>query len=131
MGDELVQVVAADAAQDSGITQPDLGFQRQAEPLDGTIGGALDVFPRHLCLQLGVGYGAEADRIAVREDDLQCLHVVERFAVDDRARSGGIIGDHAADGGAIGGGEIERQLQPVRLEQLVQFVEHDARLDRH
>ncbi len=55
--------------------------------------------------------------------------VLARVAVAQRARAAGIVGDHAADGGARGGGDVDRKPQSVGLQLPVQFIEHDAGLD--
>ena len=58
-------------------------------------------------------------------------HVVDGLAIEHAARAAGIVGHHAADGGAAGGGDIGRKAQPERRKLRVQFVQHDARLHAH
>src|SRR5262249_31519330 len=41
----------------------------------------------------------------------------------------GIVADHAADGGARGGRDVDRKPQPLRLEPPVELVENDPGLD--
>ena len=72
---------------------------------------------------------AEMQRAAVRQQRVDREHVLARVAVAQRARAAGIVADHAADGGARGGGDVDRKPQAVRLEPAVEFVEHDAGLD--
>ena len=67
---------------------------------------------------------------AVRQNGFDRDDVVAHGAVAHRAAAAGIIGRHAADGGARGGRDIDRKPKPVRLELAVEIVEHDARLDR-
>ena len=55
--------------------------------------------------------------------------MIDRLAVQNRPRAARVVGDHAADGGAAGGGDVGREPQPVRPQLRVQVVEHDARLD--
>ena len=55
--------------------------------------------------------------------------MIDGLAVEHAARAGGIVGHHAADGGAAGGGNIGREAQPQGRELRVQFIQHDARLD--
>src|SRR6202045_3046826 len=57
------------------------------------------------------------------------MHVLAGIAVAERSRPAGIVGDHAADGGARGGRDVDGEPQSVRLEPAVELVEHDARLD--
>src|SRR3984893_5605927 len=56
-------------------------------------------------------------------------NVLARIAVTQRARSAGIVADHAADGCARGGRDIDRKPQSVRLEPAIELVEDNARLD--
>ena len=67
---------------------------------------------------------------AVGQHRLDREHVVAHGAVAQRAAAAGIVAGHAADGGARGGRDIDREPQPVRLELPVEIVEHDAGLDR-
>ena len=55
--------------------------------------------------------------------------MIDGLAVDDRVRAGGVVGDHAADRRPVRGGDVGGELQAVRLDLLVQVVEHAARLD--
>ena len=66
---------------------------------------------------------------AIGQHHLLLEHVVDRLAVEHRARAARIVGHHAADRGAAGGRDVGREPEAVRLELRVQLVEHDARLD--
>ncbi len=66
---------------------------------------------------------------AVGQQRVDREHVLARVAVAQRARAAGIVADHAADGGARGGRDVDRKPQAVRLEPAVELVEHDAGLD--
>ena len=55
--------------------------------------------------------------------------VVAHGAVAQRPSAAGIVAGHAADGGARGGGDIDRKPEAVLPELTVEIVEHDARLD--
>ncbi len=68
-------------------------------------------------------------RAAVRQDGVDREHVLARVAVAQRARAARIVARHAADGGARGGGDIDREPEAVGLEGAVEVVEHDAGLD--
>src|SRR6185312_13868104 len=50
-------------------------------------------------------------------------------AVNDRVGSTRIVADHAADHGAVGGGSLGPEHEAVRLQEQVQFIADDARLD--
>ena len=56
-------------------------------------------------------------------------HVVDRLAVEHRARARGVVRHHAADGGAAGRRDVRRETKPVRRQRRVQLVQHDAGLD--
>ena len=64
----------------------------------------------------------------VRQHRIDRHHVVPRHAVAQRARAAGIVARHAADGGARGSRDVDREPQAVRLELTVELVQHDARL---
>ena len=72
---------------------------------------------------------SEMRRLSVGEDRIDRMHVLAGIAVAERSRPAGIVGDHAADGGARGGRDVDGEPQSVRLEPAVELVEHDARLD--
>ena len=67
---------------------------------------------------------------AVGEDRVDGDDVVAHRAVAQRARAAGIVAGHAADRRARGGGDVDREPQAVRLQQPVEVVEDDARLDQ-
>ncbi len=69
------------------------------------------------------------DLAAVGEDGVDGQHVVGHDPVAQRAAAGAVVAGHAADGGAARRRGIDGEMQAVRLEELVQVVEHDARLD--
>ncbi len=43
---------------------------------------------------------------AVGQDDFQGEHVIDGRSVNRRMRAGGIVGDHAAEGGPTAGGHV-------------------------
>ena len=73
---------------------------------------------------------ADLRAAAVGEDYVERFYVVNRLAVDDRACACRVIGDHPADRGPVGGGQIQGQVQAMGFQQFVQFVEDDSRFDR-
>ena len=66
---------------------------------------------------------------AVGQRRIHRQRVVAHGAVAQRAAAAGIVAGHAADGGARGGGDVDRKPQPVLPELAVEVVEHDAGLD--
>ena len=67
---------------------------------------------------------------AVGEHRVDRENIVAHRAVAQRAAAAGIVRRHAADRGARGGRDVDREPEPVGLEPAVQVVEHDAGLDR-
>ena len=53
---------------------------------------------------------------AVGECHVQIEDVIDRFSVEDRSRTTGVVANHAAHGRAARGGEIGREPQAVRAE---------------
>ncbi len=66
---------------------------------------------------------------AVGEQYRQLDDVIQSFAVGERVGAGGIVADHAADGGAIGSRGVGAELQPHRPNVSVELVLHQSRLD--
>ena len=66
---------------------------------------------------------------AVGQRRIHRQRVVAHGAVAQRTAAAGIVAGHAADGGARGGGDVDRKPQPVFFELAVEVVEHDAGLD--
>ena len=64
---------------------------------------------------------------SVRQDQFLGHNMIRRRAVNRNPRPGGIIRDHAADGGARAGGDVRAETKPVRVEEPVQLIEHDPR----
>ena len=72
------------------------------------------------------GVLAELDDRAVRENCGLLQHVIDSLAVQNGSSAAGVVGHHAADGGAARGGDIRREAHAVRLQLCIQFVEDDA-----
>ena len=124
---QRVQIVAADAALHLGESRCDLGCFAGAErqQIDKQVkfaGPAVQIceIVQHL---------AEMQHPAIRQCRIHRQRIVAHGAVTQRASAAGIVAGHAADGGARGGGDIDREPKAVRLELPVEVVEHDARLD--
>jgi hypothetical protein len=73
---------------------------------------------------------AEAELGAVGEARVDRGHVVHHVAVADRARAARVVARHAADGGLRRGRHVHRKPEPVRAQERIQPVEHDAGLHR-
>ena len=66
---------------------------------------------------------------AVRHDDFQRDHVIGSCAVDWATRTGRIIGDHSAKRGARAGCHVRSETKSVRLQEIVELVQHDSGAD--
>ena len=128
---DVGEVVAGEAAVELGEA---LGDQRRVLPLDAVhqlmdgadpVGAGL-----HLSQRLLVQWARGPDR-AVEEHGGEREHVVACLAVEAGALAARVRVDHAADGGAVGGGELGGEEQAVRLERRVELVLDDARLHAH
>ena len=124
---QRVQIVAADAALHLRESRGDLrcfaATEREhvGKQIKSAVGG---IYPREIARHL-----AEMQHPAVGQGGIHRECVVAHGAVAQRAPTARIIAGHAADGGARGGGDIDRKPQAVLLELPVEVVEHDARLD--
>ena len=75
------------------------------------------------------GTSPKCKQRAVGQRRIHRQRVVAHGAVAQRTAAAGIVAGHAADGGARGGGDVDRKPQPVLFELAVEVVEHDAGLD--
>ena len=119
---QRIEIVAADAA---------LHFWKAPLDLAGLARGdgeqVAHQIRRHV--DAGVADAAEMRARAVGQHGVDRQHVLARIAVTQRARAAGIVADHAADGGARRGRDIDRKPQPGGFQLAIELVEHDARLD--
>src|SRR5213082_2199749 len=65
----------------------------------------------------------------IRHHNLQRDHVIGCCAVNRATRTGGIVGDHSAQRGARAGCYIRSETKIVRLQEIVELVQHDAGAD--
>ena len=127
--DEGVEVVAADAPQDLRIAPVDLRRVPPRQPADGPVARPLQGRRGAGGVQVTAVERPQVRQRAVGERHVQIEDMVDRLAVQHRPRAARVVGDHPADGGAAGGGDVRCEPQPVRGKLRVQLVEHDARLD--
>ncbi len=125
------QVVAGQAAVELG-----------EGALDQVALGLLDV-PRHAVhlahparrgtglLQRGLIDRQAVQALATEQHAVQLQYVVAGFAISTAALAAGVGVDHAADGGAVGRGQLRGEEQPVRLERSIELVLHGAGLHPH
>ena len=113
--DELVEVVAADAPQDfreSGDRSRPCTRRRAAHrPIARR-------FERDAGTCRVSSSGWSSGRKCATEPSasttFQLEDVIDRLAVEDRPRAARVVRDHAADGGAAGGGDVGREAEAVR-----------------
>ena len=74
------------------------------------------------CVQFLFRQRAGTQYRAVQQYRGQLQYVIAGFAVEAGALAGGVGIDHAADGGAVTGGQLRREEQTERLERSVQLV---------
>src|SRR5437763_15157048 len=67
---------------------------------------------------------------AVGQHCVYRAHIVAHRAVTQRTPAAGIVRRHAADGGARGGRDIDREPEAIGVEPAVEIVEYDAGHDR-
>ena len=124
---QRIDVVAADAALHLWKPLGDLAclafpeiehVAEQREPAFGRVD--LRQVARHF---------AEMQQRAVGQCRIHRQRVVAHGAVAQRTSAAGVIAGHAADGGAGGGGNVDRKPQPVFSKLAVEVVEHDAGFD--
>ena len=68
---------------------------------------------------------------AVGEHDVQLVDVVDRGAVDDRVAAGGVVADHPAERGPVGGRGVGAEAEAVAGDGAVEVLLHDAGPDAH
>ena len=108
---EFVQVVAADAAQDLGIAAVDFGGVLGGKAQHGASNSGFERSAARLELA-SRGMSRKCTTLPSESDHGLLQNVVDGLAVQHAARAGGVVGHHAADGGAAGGGNIGREAQP-------------------
>ena len=129
LGQQLVQVVAGNAAGNLGKTLPDqvaIGI-----PDAGQAG--IDLPPPSAAgddrLQLGFCGSADGEPGAVVEQNIERLDIVDRLAAHERVYATGVVADHSAQRAAAMGSRIGSEGKVVFFRGIAQPVEHDARLD--
>jgi len=128
---QMGQVIAGEAAVElgeSGLDQLRLILadapRRAVHLADAARIGA------HALQRLGIQRRA-VQALAAQQHEVQRQHVVARLAIGAAALPAGIGVDHAADGGAVGGGQLGGKEQPVWLERSVELVLDHAGLHAH
>ena len=130
-GDEVVQVVAADPAQNLGIAPVDLLGMTAGQIADHPVAVTLQVPAPAAGVQIFLRHGSEMHQAPVRKHHVQLQNVVDGLAVDHGTGPRRVVGHGAAHRGPIRGGEIQRQDEAVGFEGEIQLVQDDPRLHHH
>ena len=106
--------------------QPTVAFpERQKLAVEASL-GVVDAGPAG---HRGGRDGSEVENGAVDRGGRHGLHVVTCHAVEDRVRTGRVVADDAASGGAIGGGGIGTEHHAIRFQLAIEGIDIDPRLD--
>ncbi len=104
-GEELVEIVAGDAAGDFGETGADLVGVGVADLFEGGVDFADAASGGDVGGEFGFGGGADGEAGAVVEEEVEREDVVDGFAAHEGVDAAGVVADHAADGASrVGGG---------------------------
>jgi hypothetical protein len=126
---ELVQIVAGDAAQNLRIAREDFVAVLFRERAHFVIRAALDaVVEIRFPLEILGRKVFQHDERAVRKTHRELQHVIDGLAVRERMSAGGVVADHAADGGAVRGRGVGTEEQSLAADMRVELVLHDAGL---
>ena len=127
--EQRFDVVAGDAAGDVGEALGDFAAVLVGDGAEFGEQAAFGPSGVEQAAQLGAFAAGELEAGAVGEHDRDGVDHVDGLAVEAGMGAAGVVADAAADGGAVGGGGIDRVVQPVLAGGLVEFAEHEAGLD--
>ena len=114
---KVVQVVPTHAPEDLGKAGGDLGGMRGRQLPRDPKAGSFAILLRAPGLELSLVYRHPVYQAAVGQDGLEFEHMIDCFTINDRSRSGRIVGDHAADRRPVRGGDIGREQEAVGFER--------------
>ncbi len=126
---ELVEVVAGDAARDVGESLADEAGASVAQAAQAGV----DFAATAACGDDGGEFffrcAADGHARAVVEEDVERLDVVDRLAAEQAVDAAGVVADHAAEGAAAVGCRVGGEGELVLLGFVAEGVEDEARLD--
>ena len=129
LGQQLVEVVAGDAARDARKLFLDFGCVPVADAREARVDAADAAAGADEGFELVVGGAADGHAGAVVEDDVERLDVVDDFAAEQAVDAATVVADHAAEGAAGVRGGVGRIGELVELGGVAEAVENDAGLD--
>src|SRR5690625_27384 len=128
-GEELVEVVAGDAARDIGEALADQVGVAVADRPEPRIDLAAAAPLGDDRLELGLGGGADTHTEPVVGEDLELLDIVRGPAGHDRVDAAGVVADHPAEGAVVVRRRIRPEGQVVLLGGAAEVIEDEAGLD--
>ena len=126
---ELVEVVAANAAQDLGEPAVDLCRVAPAECRHRSIRAGFNAVAPLRVRQLRGRERPQVDQPTVRQHHPLFADVIDGLAVEHRPRAARVVGHHPANGGAAGRRHIRGEAEVEWPQLRVQLIQHHARLD--
>ncbi len=127
--DELIKVVAADAAEHLRETAIDFAGTVGRDLADRAVAAGFQTLAGAGRRQVRRSQRPEVSDLTVGQHNVQLEHMIDGLAVENRPRTARIVRDHATDRRAAGRRHIGREPQAVWPELRVQLVEDDAGLD--
>src|ERR1039457_4608094 len=126
---ELVQVVAGDAARNIGEARPDQVRVGGAQAAQAWLDLAAAASGSDDGSQLILGGSANAHAGSVVEENVERLDVFDRLAAEQGMDAAGVVADHAAQGATAVGRRVGCESKLMRLGLQAQGVKDDAGLN--
>ena len=128
-GEQVVEVVAADAARDVRVVLANEAGVGVAEVAELGVDLALAAAGLDDGFEFALGGSADGHAGAVVEEDVEFFDVFAGFAAEDGVRTAGVISDVAADGAVLVGGGVGREGEGVCFRGGAEVVVDEAGLD--
>ena len=130
-GIEVLEIVTGQEAVELGEGGLYVGAPLAADAIEGAVDLPLAALQRQLVCQALAVHRLGRHDVTVLQHGLEPQHVIRGLAVHQRPLPRGICVDHAAQGGAVGGGEIRREEVAVGFEVGVELILHHPGLGPH
>ncbi|MNZ50821.1 hypothetical protein D3C78_686200 [compost metagenome] len=128
---EVLEIVTGQKAVELGEGRLYVGAPLAADAIEGAVDLPLAALEGQLVCQALAVHRLGRHDVAVFQHGFEAEHVIRGLAVDERPLPRGICVDHAAQGGAVGGGEIRREEVAVGFEVGVELILHHPGLGAH